>query len=331
MLAGIAILVGGCGVDEHLESPRMRGDRAFARGDYEDALAEYRLSMREEPGIGSTLRTAHTYAMLGRVDEARVLYNEAVREDSIHAEQAVSDFVSRAREAFGAGDHYGGISAMETAVHFRPGIVVDDLVLPMARHYSNSGQHGRAQPLYLRAIGSHSGDPDIVFEAARTHQEIGDCERALEFFDTFVQLVPRRERETRWHVGSCAFQLARELIEDGAFEAALARVLAERADTVGTEARTDTTAVDPGEEFDDVLQEVIGYLNLVLALEEPRATLPEAYFQKADVLARMGECEAAVDAYRMVPVVDMSGSGTLARQARQRVDQIRFRDGADPC
>lgn len=349
MIAGIALLAAGCDADDGSESPRLRGDRAFARGDLEDALAEYRLSMREEPGIGATLRAAHTYAVLGRVDEARVLYDEAVREDSAHAEQAVSDFVSRAREAFAAGDRYGGASAMETAAHFRPGIVVEDLVLPMARHYSNSGQHTRAQPLYLRVLGGDRRDPDIVFEAALAHQEIGDCERALEFFDEFIELARRRERETRWYVGSCALQLARELMALETFEAAIARAAAERADTAeaeGAEAET-ADAEDASEPAvggptaseeaagdaaaEDILEQVLGYLDLVLRLEEPRATLPEAYFEKADILARKGECDAAVAAYRMVPVVDVSGSGTLARQARQRVDQIRFADGDGPC
>ncbi len=343
LLAGIAFMVGGCGPDEGLETSRMRGDGAFARGDYEDALAEYRLSMREGSGIEAALRTAHTYAVLGRVDEARTLYDQAVREDSAHADQAVSDFVSRAREAFAAGDRYGGASAMETAAHFRPGIVVEDLVLPMARHYSNSGQHGRAQPLYLRVLGSQRRDPDIVFEAARAHQEIGDCERALEFFDDFVELARHRERETRWHVGSCAFQLAQELIEQDGFEEAVSRALAERADTVGgadaaggaeavgEEPSSGTGASDPGEEPADVLRRVIGYLDLVIEIEEPRAALPEVYFRKAGVLARIGECEAAVEAYLMVPEVDVSGSGALGAQALLRVDEIRFREGEDPC
>ncbi|MXX56356.1 MAG: tetratricopeptide repeat protein [Gemmatimonadetes bacterium] len=338
MIAGLAVLVGGCDTEDGLETPRARGDRAFARADYEDALAEYRLYMREDPGIDATLRTAHTYAILGRVDEARVLYDEAVREDSTHAEQAVSDFVSRAREAFAAGDQYGGASAMETAALFRPGIVVEDLVLPMARHYSNSGQHTRAQPLYLRVLGSQRRDPDIVLEAALAHQEIGDCERALEFFDEFIELARRRERETRWYVGSCAFQLAQEHIARPAFQEALARAAAERADTVGPELSGEPPIPETGVQevaddaaAEDILGQVLGYLDLVLELEEPRTTLPQAYFEKADILARLGECDAAVAAYGMVAVVDVSGSGTLARQARQRVDQIRFAAGEGPC
>lgn len=358
MLAGICALAGACGPDDGEGSPRLRGDRAFARGDYEDALAEYRLSMREEPGVAGMLRVAHAYATLGRVDEARALYDEAVREDSVHAEQAVSDFVARAKQAFANGDSYGMASAMETAVHFRPGLVVEELVLPMARQYSNAGEHGRAQPLYLRALGSERRDPDVVFEAALAHKEIGDCERAMEFFAEMVELAPRRERETRWHVGSCALQLAREMIAQGTVDNAVASLQEELADTLppgvgdagdewppGTDAEWETAggteglagaeglAGVEGVELspDQVLREVFRYLDLVLDLNEPRAMVPEAYFQKADILARVGECEAAVAAYRMVPEVDVSGSGNLVRRARERVDQIRFGDGDGPC
>lgn len=326
VLLALAVAAGGCGgADDSLDTARLRGDQEFARGNYEDALAEYRLALREDRSIGNVLRAAHAYAVLGRVDEARALYDEAVGEDSTHVEQAVSDFVARARQAFANRDSYGGASAMETAQYFRPGIVVDELVLPMARHYSGSGEHGRALPLYLRALGDQRRDPDIVFETALAHTEIGDCERAMGFFDEFVDLAPRREIETRWHVGSCAIQLARELREQGAIDEALVRAALALADTAGVEPDSAAMGLDPA------LEQVIGYLDLVVRLEEPRTMLPEAYFQKAEILARMGECEAAMDAYRMVPEVSVAGSELLARQARERVDQLRFGGGSAPC
>ena len=326
MLPALAIAAGGCGgADDSLETAALRGDRAFASGDYEDALAEYRLALREDPGIDNVLRTAHAYAVLGRVDEARALYDEAVRVDSVHADQAVSDFVARARQAFANRDSYGGASAMETALHFRPGIVVEDLVLPMARHYSGSGEHGRAQPLYLRALGDRRRDPDILFETALAHTEIGDCERAMGFFDEFVDLAPRRESETRWHVGTCAIQLARELMEQGAIDAALDRAALVEAGDAGVE--MDTAAA----ELDAAVERVLGYLDLAMELGEPRTMLPEAYFRKAGILARMGECEAAMDAYRSVPTVSVAGSELLVRRAQERLDQIRFGTGSAPC
>ena len=318
-------IVGCGGADDSLETAQLRGDQEFARGNHEDALAEYRLALREDRSVGNVLRAAHAYAVLGRVDEARALYDEAVAADSAHVEQAASDFVARARQAFANRDSYGGASAMETALYFRPGIVVEELVLPMARHYSSSGEHGRALPLYLRALGDQRRDPDILFETALAHTEIGDCERAMGFFDEFVDLAPRRRNETRWHVGTCAIQLARELIEQGVIDEALARATLPRADTANVDGDAPAMQIDPE------LEQVIGYLDLVVRLEEPRTMLPEAYFRKAEILARMGECESAMDAYRAVPEVSVAGSELLARRARERVDQIRFGSGSAPC
>lgn len=296
-LALLLPLAGACGTDPAGETARIRGDRAFARGDYDEALAEYRLSLlREDPGTAGAVRAAHAYVALGRVDEARALYDEAVAQDSVHADQAVSDLVALARRAHQSRDNYGMASAMEAALHFRPGLAVEELALPMARHYSNSGEYGRARPLYLRALGENRADPDIILETALAHEEIGDCESALIFLEEFRELAPRREDEVRWHVGSCSFQMALEVAEEGS--------------------------------VDEALQ----HLDAVLELQEPRTLLAQAYFEKGEILVKLGDCAAALNAYRAVTDADASGSGSLVRRALDRVDEIRFSDGeGTPC
>ena len=53
-------VVSACGGDPAEDTALLRGDRAFARGDYDEALAEYRLSLlQEEPGIPGLVRNAH--------------------------------------------------------------------------------------------------------------------------------------------------------------------------------------------------------------------------------------------------------------------------------
>ncbi len=302
-LAGLLLLApaaAGCASDPSEETARLRGDLAFARGDYEEALSEYRLSvLREDPGAGGLVRAAHAYIELGRVDEARVLYDQAIVADSSYVDQAVSDFVARARRELVNGDFFGAASAMEAASHFRPGVLARGLNLPLARHYRDSGEHLRAQALFLSALGERRGDPDLLFETALAHLEIGDCERALGFFDEFGSLVPRRKQETHTHVGTCAFQLAGELAE-------------------GT-----------GEE--GAAEEALVYLDLVLELGEPRMLQSRAWFAKAEILEGLGECAAAIAAYRMVQTSDPAGSGPLSRTALQRADEIRFGQGEGPC
>lgn len=285
----LPLCAAACGSDPAEETARLRGDRAFARGDYEEALAEYRLSLlREDPGTDGYVRAAHAWVALGRVDEARALYDRAVRENSVHADQAVSDFVALARKEHENGDSYGAASAIEAALHFRPGILVEDLALPLARHYSGAGEYGRAGALYLQALRRHRDDPDVIFETALAHEEIGDCESALMYYEEFGELAPRRDAEIRLNLGNCSFRLAGERRTQGAYE------------------------------------EAIEYLDAVLELNEPRALIPQAHFDKAEILAVLGDCPAALAAYRAVASAGTAGPRALVRRARERIDEIRF-------
>ena len=290
----------GCTSDPSQETARLRGDLAFARGDHEEAVAEYRLSLlRESPGPDGMVRAAHAYVELGRVDEARALYDRAVAEDSGYVDQAVSDFVARARLEFANGDRYGAASAMEAAAHFRPGVQARALNLPLARHYRDSGEHLRAQALFLSALGEERDDPDLLFETALAHLEIGDCERALGFFEEFGTLAPRRMHEAAAHVGTCAYRLAEEIAEGLGEEGAA--------------------------------EEALALLDRLLELGEPRLLLPRAWFARAEILEALGECAAAAEAYRMASASDPAGSGPLSRTARRRADEIRFGQGDGPC
>ncbi len=137
-------------------------------------------------------RVAHTYVALRRIDEAREHYRLAVAQDSSLADQALADFVHLAREEAKIGDRYGMASAVETALEFRPGISMEDLVLPLAQHYSDIGEYGRALPFYQKALSALDPDslPGVLFETAVAYDEVGDCESALIYYDEY------RERST---------------------------------------------------------------------------------------------------------------------------------------
>ena len=83
------------------EEALRRGDEAFARGDLEEALAEYRLSLAQGAAdVDTFLRVAHAYAESGRIDEAREYYLEAVEGDPATADLGASDLlrVAEARD-----------------------------------------------------------------------------------------------------------------------------------------------------------------------------------------------------------------------------------------
>lgn len=300
LLLAPLLLASACRPDPGEATALYRGDRAFARGDHEEALAEYLLSLREEPGAEGRVRAAHVYAVLGRLEEARALYEEAAREDVVHGGQAVSDLVALAKAAHGNGDSYGSAYAMEAALAFQPGLVVEELALPLARHYGAIGEDARALALLMRVLGSNREDVELVLEAARAHERIEDCGRALLFYERFRELAPRRRAEVLWNEGSCSLQLALERKEEGD------------------------------------LDEALRYLDAVADLGEPKTRLAEAYFEQGEVLAEMGLCADALDAFRRVASADPPGPAPLARQALARVDEIRFGRvdgdlGAGPC
>ncbi len=276
----------------------QRGDEAFAEQRYDQALAEYRLAVRQGGNDAMTLaRVAQTYAMMGRVDQVATFYEQAVQKDSSITDLAVADLMHLARVSLKDGDDFAMASAVEGALKLRPGIGVGDLALPLARHYYKNGEFGRALPFYLKAMATVPDDsvPDIVFEVGKVYDQIGDCEHALVFFERFRKMVRPRDRgEVDWYIGTCAFNLAKEI-----------------------RSRSDATEQD--------LDQALQLVNRTLAVGVPRNIQAQVWFEKGEVLSDLGQCQQAMDAYNQVRFAD--GSGSLVDRAQNRFDEIRFGQG----
>lgn len=301
ILLFLLFLVGastGCTAAGNEEGALQRGDEAFARGDFPEALAEYRLALRQGGREVHTLvRTAHAYARAGRIDEARDHYWEAIEQDPDVADLAASDLLRVARRAVERRDGIAAAASVEAALALQPGVSLTGLALPLARHFAGNGQYGEALPFFQKALGEGGDEAEIVFEMALAHEELGDCERALAFFDQVrdeVSVVQRSEVD--WHVGNCSFEMAREAQERGFNEDAL---------------RLYRTIIDLG---------------------EPRNRLAQAWFDTAEILAGQGHCTPAVQAFEQVLREELAGGGLLVQRARERIDEIRFRrSGQGPC
>jgi tetratricopeptide (TPR) repeat protein len=285
-------LLAGCYAGSGDESSIRRGDEAYARGDLDAALAEYRLAVRRGSDDAPALaRVAHTYAEMGRIDEAGDFYHQAVDQDPDLADQAVSDMVRLARAARDRDDLFGLASAMETAMSFRPGITMQDMALPLARHYFRSGEYATALPYYQTSIAGMQGEtiPDVVFEAASAYDEVGDCRRALLYYEEYRGLISRYQRgEVDWKIGSCSLRLAQELRSEGVDEEALA------------------------------------HIERTIALGEPRSLQAVAYFEMGEILSDLGRCDEAMDAFLQVRRVDQTGTSPLVERAQWRYDELRF-------
>jgi len=295
----VVVAVAGCSPRSTEENAVRRGDEAFAQGDFEEALAEYRLAVRQgADDAGTAARVAHTYAMMSRVDDAGSFYRDAAAKDPAFADQAVSDLMRLAREAYVSDDWFAMATAVESAQQLRPGIGIGDMTLPLARHYFANGEYGRALPFYQFALADASDSlPDVVFEVGRAHEEIGDCEHALVFFEQFRTMVRPWERaEVDWYIGTCAFNIAKEL-------------------------RT-RPSLDPME-----LERALALIDRTVEVGEPRNIQAQAWFEKGEILVEMGDCDGAMEAYAQVRYADQAGS--LIDRAQSRFDEIRFGRGLE--
>lgn len=288
----LIVALGACSPLSEEGNSVTRGDQAFAKGDLEEALAEYRLALRQGANDAEVYaRAAHTYVLLGRIDEGREYYGMAVEEDSTLADQALADFVHLARKEARAGDRYGMASAVETALEYRPGISLDDLVLSLAQHYSSIGEFGRALPFYQKTLSTLDPDsmPEILLETAIAYDEVGDCQSAVIYYEDYGERLHHTLRsEVNWRLGNCSFELALQRWEEGEAE------------------------------------EAMEHLDVLLDIREPRNRLARGYFLRGEILGSQGECEAAIEAFEQVPVEDPSGSSLVVDSAELRIDQIRF-------
>ena len=306
LIAGFVICVGvGC-VPQDIEMGAVqRGDEAFAQANYEEALAEYRLAIRQgadDPYV--TARVAHTYARMGRVDDAGAYYADAAARDPDLIDQAISDLMHLAMIARDENDSFAMATAVESALQLRPGVGVGGMSLSLARHYYRNGEYGRALPFYQMALTDAVDDsqPDVVFEVGVAHDEIGDCENALLFFERFVAMVRPWERsEAEWHIGKCAHTIAKGLL-DQALE-------------------------EDSQQMQAELERALKLVNRVVEVGQPQTIQAQALFEKGEILDGLGRCQEAMDAYSQVRFVDQAG--TLRVLAQDRFDEIRFGQGSE--
>jgi tetratricopeptide (TPR) repeat protein len=167
LFAAAATGLAGCGGSGAEVGAMRRGDQAFARGDLAEALAEYRLGLRQgDRTVELLLRAAHAYARSGRIEEARAHYAEAVALDSTVANLAATDLLRVASDAVGRDDGIAAAAAYEGARELRPGVSSSGVALPLARHFARRGQYGQAVPFFEKAVLESGASPEVIYEMA---------------------------------------------------------------------------------------------------------------------------------------------------------------------
>jgi tetratricopeptide (TPR) repeat protein len=278
------------------EPALARGDQFWADSNYTSALAEYRLAMGQERNVVTMLRVAHAYVETGQFERARDQYNELIQDHPQYTDQAIFDYLSVATRARQRSDRYELAAAVDAALQLRPGLPTQEFAIPLARYYGSTGEVARALDFYERALTAAPRDSvaTLLFEIAQIHESQGNCAEAIGFFRSFRSRAPRRDArvgEAEWHMGDCAFKLARAALQDG--------------------------------DVDRALQNI----DAVLELGVPENLQDEAWFERGEILLAQGRRDDALFAYRRVLELNQAGTGQLVDRARRRIDELRFGRG----
>jgi tetratricopeptide (TPR) repeat protein len=201
-----------------------------------------------------------------------------------------------ARRAVERNDGLAAAEAVAGAMAIRPGVNVDGVALPIARHFQENGEFARALPFYERAVRESGRNPQVVFDLARAYDEVGDCATAIDLFQqVWSRLNTANRQDADWRTGTCSMELAAESRGEGQME------------------------------------EALRHYETTITLQQPRGMVPDAWFAMGEILAELGRCEEARAAFQAVEDADPSPS--LREAARNRADGIRFRgrDASGPC
>ena len=273
------------------ENAVLRGDRYWADSNYTAALAEYRLAARQsgsDPNVSA--RVAHAYIITGQFDRAHRVYETLLKLAPRYTDQAVFDYLWLARTSMQRGDRYSTARAAEAALALRPGLDLDELAVPLARHYAAVGDVDRSLEFYNRAIGraTTTGNPALLFELASLIEQNGKCVDALPYFREFVQESASRDSatEARWRMGTCGLERGRQALTAGDAEGALR------------------------------------LFDVTLELGSPPHLLEQTWLERGEALLVLGRAEEARAAFERVLEISPAGRTQYSTRAQRRLQEM---------
>lgn len=300
MLIALLVVLGTAGCREN-ETAIARGDRLWADSSFEKAVAEYKLAVVQRGDEAALSRLAHALARTGQVSDAREAYRALLDRAPKYADQAAWDFLALAQRAQRRGADADAALALEAAFVLRPELQAPHQAVAAAAFYLKVGELDRSAALYQRAVAALPPDstPPLLYQLGLLEKERGRCTVAMDYFRSFTELArPQGNRwqslmgEARWHMGSCAMEMAREAREEGR------------------------------------IPEALEHLATILRLGEPENLLDQAWFDRGELLYDLGEFPEALEAYRKVLERNPARTGQLVERAQSRIDDIRFGDVA---
>ncbi len=270
-----------------------RGDRLLTQDRTQEAIAEYRLAERQNGSDPTILaRLAHAYALQGDGETALQVYDRLLKADSAYRYQAATDLTTAARDASERGNDDEMARLLRPIVTSSLSLVPPDLRRKLADHDFDRGDYEAALPLLLSLPEDPGADSRVLYETARSFEELGGCGEALGYFRRYLDAGPSEgsaeANSARWHYGNCLYTVAAQQRRSGRAVAALAS------------------------------------LDSLVSVGVPRTLQDRAQYMRGEVLLEQGRPQDALEAFEAVLRLDPARTGPTARQAEERIRQIRY-------
>lgn len=197
------------------------GDRAYAAGQYVDALAEYQLGRRASPGSGTLLAKVGAAALhVEDYELAAEAYRTLAKRDRSRAEEAADGLDRVARAALAANDRTALASALTGLREVAPRRPLGRYVVLAALDAVDRGDTAEAAALLPVAAASAADAAradSLLFVYGRALVRVRDCSTAVRVFEGVI----RRERaatvveQAREGLGLCALVAGQVALEQG--------------------------------------------------------------------------------------------------------------------
>lgn len=283
--------LGGC--TRFSPDHEVRGDQYLLAGRLDDALAEYRVALRQDPENPELLvKLIEGYF---RRDEVAWPYvSRLVALGPERAGPVLEALLDRARRKRERGAKSEALETVRRLAQIVPGFDLGELALDLAESLKESGDQRDAVRYYLMGMtDGSSGWPRewAALQLGEVYEGLEEPFRALRFYRLAMQGGTREMRSTaRWGAGRVAYQLA----ESG------------------------WKAGDAGS--------ALGYIEEVLAFGQPPFLMDEAWFLRGEILAEQGQTREALTAFEQVLSLNPSGQGRIVEEARSWIRDLRFRE-----
>ncbi|HEY7460468.1 MAG TPA: tetratricopeptide repeat protein [Gemmatimonadota bacterium] len=284
-------LAGACA--EPAEDHLSKGNRFLADGKTDDAVAEFRVALRDsgQPPPELLWKLGLLSLDAKNLTDGRSELSRLVQRDPSSRERVAAAYLLFAARWFKAGDPFSAIQALEAARAVDPGRNLGPFYYEMGDYYFELPDYERAAQSYLLALALSPGvDPDAIYRLALAQERLGRWPQALKQFRAYAAAAPAGAptRELRYHLGESAFRSA-----ETAF-------LAHR------------------------YGEALDFLRGVLETGQPENRLDDAYYLLGEVRYRSGDAAGAEAAFEKVLELAPSSSSRLYGEAERRLLDIRI-------